>query len=99
MTVLYDPGRRTVYTDEACFPLQFADGEAHDPSADLHTLIAAMVALHGDWTIDDACPECQQPELGTVTSANSWVVFVRYDTHPAAANGTATSPEDLEHVG
>ena len=62
MTVLYDPGRRTVYTDEACFPLQFADHEASDPSADLHTLIAAMVALHGGWAIDDdVCTECRQP--------------------------------------
>lgn len=39
-----------------------------------------------------------EPELGRVTSVNERVVFVRYDARPHAANGTATSPKDLEIV-
>lgn len=38
------------------------------------------------------------PELGTVTSVGSTVVFVRYDANPHTASGTATRPEDLEKV-
>lgn len=55
MTILHDPTRQMVFTDESVFPLHFAEGNARDIRAARHTLVAGIAALHGHQ--DGVCTE------------------------------------------
>lgn len=58
MTILHDPTRRMVFTDESVFPLHFADPAARDLRATQETLVAGLAALHGHH--DGRCTEDSQ---------------------------------------
>jgi len=46
VTILFDPVRRNVFTDEAVFPLHFSEERCIDVFAARHTLVAGISALH-----------------------------------------------------
>lgn len=55
MTVLYDPLREIVFSDQPCAPLGFATYDAADLFAEREALIAGIAAVHHN--VDGTCAE------------------------------------------